>query len=346
MSDEKVRVLLIAGTGRNGATLLFRVLGSLPGFCSIGEIGHLWDKALIDERPCGCGRSVRDCPFWSEVGDQAFGGWDHIDAKHVAALRGSLLFRKLPVPHPFALPFILHPGLSRSFRKNLQEYGDLMERLYRSIASVSGTQVIVDSMKVPAHVYAMSLRPGIDGRVLHLVRDARGVAYSNQKVVEGKSEHGRVRRRPAKAGLRWTWINESFALLARHGVPTQVVRYESFVRRPREEVRRIGAFAGVRVDEAALGSISGDVVQMPEDHLVAGNRMRFASGAIQLRVDDDWAHKLTRGQLRSVSLVTWPVRRRYGYRSSREPSETRGLVRLKNRRSARGENCICDQMWR
>jgi hypothetical protein len=61
---------------------------------------------------------------------------------------------------------------------------------------------------------------------------------------------------------------------------------------------------------------------MPEDHLVAGNRMRFASGAIQLRVDDDWAHKLTPGQLRSVSLVTWPVRRRYGYRSSREPSET------------------------
>ena len=53
MSDEKVRVLLIAGTGQNGATLLSRVLGSLPGFCSIGEIGHLWDKALIDERPCG-----------------------------------------------------------------------------------------------------------------------------------------------------------------------------------------------------------------------------------------------------------------------------------------------------
>ena len=322
MSSDNVRVLLVAGTGQNGATLLSRVLGGVPGFCSIGEIGHLWDKALIEGRGCGCGKSVRACPFWSEVGDHAFGGWDRVDARHATALRGSLLFKKLPVPHPFALPLILHPGLSSSYRKNLHEYGELMERLYRAIATVSGAQVIVDSMKVPAHVYAMSLRPGIDGRVLHLVRDARGVAYSNVKVVERQGEHFRVRRRPAKAGLRWTWINESFAVLARHGVPTEIVRYESFVRHPGEEVRRIASFAGVPIEDAALSSIDGNMVTLPEDHLVAGNRMRFASGAIELSVDDEWARKLTRAQRRTVSLVTWPLLRRYGYVSERESSES------------------------
>jgi hypothetical protein len=324
MSGDKVRVLLVAGTGQNGATLLSRVLGGVPGFCSIGEIGHLWDKALIDGRECSCGKSVRACPFWSEVGDHAFGGWDRVDARHATALRGSLLFKKLPLPHPFALPLILHPGLSSSYRKNLEEYGELMERLYGAIASVSGAQVIVDSMKVPAHVYAMSLRPGIDGRVLHLVRDARGVAYSNVKVVERQGERYRVRRRPAKAGLRWTWINESFAVLARHGVPTEIVRYESFVRHPGEEVRRIASFAGVPIEDAALNSIEGNMVELPEDHLVAGNRMRFASGAIELRVDDEWARKLTRAQRRAVSLVTWPLLRRYGYVSERESSASSG----------------------
>jgi len=313
--------LLVAGTGQNGATLLSRVLGGVPGFLSIGEIGHLWDKALIDGRECGCGRSVRACPFWSVVGDQAFGGWDAVDARHATRLRGSLLFKKLPVPHPFALPFILHPGLSASYRRKLDEYGALMERLYRAVASVSGAQVIVDSMKVPAHVYAMSLRPGIDGRVLHLVRDPHGVAYSNQKVVKRQGERDRVRRRPAKASLRWTWINESFDVLARHGVPTEVVRYESFVRHPREEVRRIAAFAGVSVEETALETIAGNLVQLPQDHLVAGNRMRFASGEIELRVDDDWARQLTPRQRRSVSLMTWPLLRRYGYRPSGDPFE-------------------------
>lgn len=321
MSGDKVRVLLVAGTGQNGATLLSRVLGGVPGFCSIGEIGHLWDKALIDGRECGCRRSVRDCPFWSEVGERAFGGWDGVDPKHVTALRGSLLFKKLPLPHPFALPLILHPHLSSSYRRNLQEYGDLMERLYRAIASVSGAQVIVDSMKVPAHVFAMSLRPGIDGRVVHLVRDARGVAYSNVKVVERQGEHYRVRRRPIKAGLRWTWINESFAVLAHHGVPTEIVRYESFVRHPREEIRRIASFAGLQIEDAALGSIEGNMVQLPNDHLVAGNRMRFVSGAIELREDDEWARKLTRAQRRTVSFVTWPLLRRYGYVSLRGTSE-------------------------
>jgi sulfotransferase family protein len=321
MSGDEVRVLLVAGTGQNGATLLSRVLGGVPGFFAIGEIGHLWDKALIDGRECGCGRSVHACPFWSAVGDEAFGGWDSVDANHATRLRGSLLFKKHPVPHPFALPFILYPGLSSSYRKGLEEYGELMERLYRAVASVSGAQVLVDSMKVPAHVYAMSLRPGIDGRVLHLVRDPHGVAYSNQKVVKRQGERHRVRRRPAKASLRWTWINESFAVLARHGVPTEVVRYESFVRHPQEEVRRIAAFAGVRMDEQDPDAIRGNVVRLPEDHLVAGNRMRFAKGEIELRVDDEWARKLTPAQRRSVSLMTWPLLRRYGYRSSEDPFE-------------------------
>lgn len=315
MSGDKVRVLLVAGTGQNGATLLSRVLGGVPGLCSIGEIGHLWDKALIDGRECGCGRSVRRCPFWSAVGDEAFGGWDRVDASHVIKLRGSLLFKGLPIPHPFALPFILYPGLSSSYRENLREYGEMMERLYRAVSSLSGAQVLVDSMKVPAHVYAMSLRPGIDGRVLHLVRDPRGVAYSNQKLVKRQGEHHRVRRGPTKSSMRWMWINESFAILARHGVPTEVARYESFVEHPREEVRRIVAFAGVRMDEAAPDAVRGNVVKLPEDHLVAGNRMRFASGEVELREDDEWRRELTAVQRRSVSLVTWPLLRRYGYGS-------------------------------
>lgn len=321
MSNDEVRVLLVAGTGQNGATLLSRVLGRIPGFCPIGEIGHLWDKALIDGRECGCGSSVRTCPLWSAVGDEAFGGWDRVDAKRVTALRGSLLFRRRPLPHPFALPFILRPALSSHYRDKLREYGELMERLYRAVASVSGARVIVDSMKVPAHVYAMSLRPTIDGRVCHLVRDPCGVAYSNVKVVKRQGESYRVRRRPAKAGLRWTWVNGSFEVLARHGVPTQVVRYESLVRHPREEIRRLVDFAGVQVQETALDIFDGNVVQLSDDHLVAGNRMRFASGTIELRVDDEWTRRLTAGQRRSVSLLTWPLARRYGYRSAAEPSE-------------------------
>jgi hypothetical protein len=107
-------------------------------------------------------------------------------------------------------------------------------------------------------------------------------------------------------------------------VPTEIVRYESFVRHPGEEVRRIASFAGVMIEDAALSSIDGNMVTLPEDHLVAGNRMRFASGAIELHIDDEWARKLTRAQRRTVSLVTWPLLRRYGYAPERESAEISG----------------------
>jgi hypothetical protein len=121
--------------------------------------------------------------------------------------------------------------------------------------------------------------------------------------------------------MRWTWINQSFEILSRRGVPTDVVRYESFVRRPIEELRRIASFAGVPLGTGALDAIRGTVVDLPADHLVAGNRMRFASGTIELREDDEWVSKLGRSQRRSVSLVTWPLLRRYGYASAPESSD-------------------------
>ena len=78
----RISVLCIGGTGQNGATLLSRMLGQIPGFVAVGELGRLWDWGLIGNRPCGCGAPFSDCPFWSRVGDAAFDGWDAIDGPH------------------------------------------------------------------------------------------------------------------------------------------------------------------------------------------------------------------------------------------------------------------------
>ena len=66
MSDQKV--LYIGGFGRSGSTLVERILGQLPGFCSAGEIVFLWQRGLIDGQLCGCGVPVPECEFWSRVG--------------------------------------------------------------------------------------------------------------------------------------------------------------------------------------------------------------------------------------------------------------------------------------
>ena len=241
-------MVAIAGTGQNGATLCCRMLGEFPGYFAVGEIGRLWDKGLIENVSCACGEPFRSCPFWAEVGERAYGGWDALDQTRRCASTSATRSSAAGCSIPFALPFILFPKLWPSFGRDLRAYQRLMERLYRAILEVSGAQVIVDSMKIPAHVYMVSRAPGFRTRVIHLVRDSRGVAYSNTKKVErqGSQEDRpfRVQRHPRKTSVKWTWFNLSYPVLRWFGTPMMRIRYETLVREPRATLEAVGGVPG------------------------------------------------------------------------------------------------------
>jgi hypothetical protein len=65
------------------------MLGRLPSSL-VGEIGYPRDKGLIENVECGCGVAFRSCPFWTMVGDAAFGGWDRVDPPEAVRLRGAV----------------------------------------------------------------------------------------------------------------------------------------------------------------------------------------------------------------------------------------------------------------
>jgi hypothetical protein len=67
-----VKVLYIGGFGRSGSTLVERILGQLPGFCSAGEIVFLWQRGLIENQLCGRGATFSECDFWTRVGKTAW----------------------------------------------------------------------------------------------------------------------------------------------------------------------------------------------------------------------------------------------------------------------------------
>lgn len=316
---EDVRILSIAGTGQNGSTLVSRLLGEVPGFVAIGEVGRLWDKGLIEQDACSCGSPVRECPFWSKVGDVAFGGWDEVDAEHVTRLRDTLVLKESRLQHPFALPFLLAPSVWPRVGEALREYHATMSRLYRAIHEVSGARVIVDAMKIPSHVYMLSgIGPGFDIRYVHLVRDSRGVANSNAKIVPRQgSDAGRplrARRSARKSAIKWTWFNlSSGALVAARHVDMIRVRYEDVTRAPEEQLRRMIAQAGFEVDDEDLRFLDGATVSLSQGHLVAGNRMRLAAGDITIREDAAWRTDLAPRARKIVTATTWPLLRHYGY---------------------------------
>ncbi|HEY3766656.1 MAG TPA: hypothetical protein VGL44_15950 [Gaiellales bacterium] len=308
----EVPVLYIGGWGRSGSTLLAHVLAEVPGFVSVGELRYVWQAGPAGNELCGCGLAFAECPFWSAVGQEAFGGWDTIDVDEVLALESAVLrHRNVPL---LAMGRVA-PGHARQVRR----YADLTAQLYQAILTVSGASVVVDSTKNPPYAYFLRAAEasGLRLRVLHLVRDSRGVVYSWMKrvarpeVTDGGDAYFQEFS-PMKAGMRWMQCNLAFDALRRLGVPTVRMRYESLAADPRGELERM--FASMGESGAHDLSAVGDSVQVAGQHSVRGNPMRFAHGRQEVRADEAWRTGMARKTRSLVVLVTWPLLLRYGYR--------------------------------
>ncbi len=301
------RVAFIGGTGRSGSTLLSRVLGAVPGLCSVGELHWLWSYGVLNNRSCGCGRDFADCPFWTAVGARAFGGWDRVDATRANSLRRDLT-RNARIPQ-------LWTGGSGRFARDLEEYAGLESALYAAISAESGNSVIVDNSKQMAAALIARRAPGVDLSVIHLVRRSHGVAYSWTKSVARSDMGGRDMRRrsPARTALRWTADNGLFETLGRSGTPRLLVRYEDFVTGAREQTERVLEFVGVPADAPALSFVGDTWVDLGSDHSVWGNPMRLRTGREALRPDDAWRTGLPAPARRVVTSLSLPALLRYGY---------------------------------
>jgi hypothetical protein len=309
-------VLYIGGCTRSGSTLVDRTLGELPRVVSTGELGLITTHGIGDNRLCGCGERFRDCAFWTAVGERAFGSWDSADASELTRLHGLVDRHR----HLVALAL---PRTSPRFARKLDAYARLLQRLYEAIAVVSGADVVVDSTKAPA--YAMILRrvPGLQLDVVQLVRDSRGTAFSAGKRQAMKDSVDRVVMKhqypPAVITIRWVLYHLLFDLMAAKDGHRMVVRYEDFVARPQESLRRMADHVGVFREAAGEDWVGGGGaeegwVELGLAHTVAGNDSRFDAGRVALREDREWRQALRPAHRRVVTVLSWPLLRRFGYR--------------------------------
>ena len=309
-------MVYLGGLGRSGTTVLERVLGELPGTSSVGELVHLWQRGVLDDEICGCGEPFSRCAFWTEVGRRGFGGWDRALATRMEELRPR-------VDRTRFIPRLLAPRLLGRHRTELREYVTTFLQLYRAIIETSGGAVVIDSSKHSSLAYCLRTEPAIDLRVVHVVRDSRGVAYSWTKEVrrpESTAEAALMTRySPSRSAALWVGHNLFFGLLGRVGTRTRLLRYEDFIARPGPVLEDLAAFAGMSLQPGALGFLDGSSVMLSPSHTVAGNPMRFRTGATTLRRDDAWRAELPPGRRWLVSALTAPLLAWYGYlrRSSR-----------------------------
>jgi hypothetical protein len=306
---DQVRVLFIGGYGRSGSTLLDRLLGQIEGFVSVGELRNLWEEGVKQNLLCGCGSPTKECPFWTQVLEHAFGPISKIDVDRLIYLRSR--FEGRP-----SILSVLFPGPASSrFNEEHLEYLGAMERLYKAIAHVSGARLIVDSSKHPGRGFLLATIPSVQLCAVHLIRDSRAVTYSWQRtrirpdVIQKTTFmniHGTL-----QSVAEWMGHNRLTASLGRRAHCYTVVRYDDLVANPRDVLSRIVTSIGEPAPD--LSFLGERQAYLKPNHTVSGNPMRFSHGWVPISLDDEWRSSMPFGKKLLVTACTWPWLLRYGF---------------------------------
>jgi hypothetical protein len=216
----------------------------------------------------------------------------------------------------------------------MREYAAHFAAVYGAAAQVSGAKVVLDSSKHSSTAYLLSVLPELDLRVVQLVRDSRGVAYSwTKKIVRPeatqRSVQSEMHRYPAwRAALLWDLHNLAFPGLRRLGVPVWRLHYERLIADPVATVHDLADFLGV--DSTTVEQfVTPRCVRVGPAHQISGNHMRFETGELSLRDDDAWRSALHSGDRRLVTALTAPLLVRYGYFGSAKRPRSRVVPKVR-----------------
>jgi hypothetical protein len=301
-------VLYIMGSGRSGTTLLGSILGEYPDTFAAGEVSYLWERGILSPRGCGCGSTPMECAVWGEVISRLAGNRDPRDlATEQLAHRRSIRLR-----HTRQLlrgPTLTPPanGRANGTQGAVDAYATVLRDVYRVIADVTGSRLIVDTSKHPADAAIVARMTGVDHSIIHVVRDSRAVTHSWRRRKEGIA-----RRKTVLAALDWQATNLAADDVRRHhGATSMLIRYEDLMEAPRQHVEAITGFAGISMTPTPF--VDDDTVALRPNHTISGNPARFVAGATTIRLDDRWQQEMRPALRRMVTILTATGLRRYRY---------------------------------
>lgn len=171
---------------------------------------------------------------------------------------------------------------------------------------------IVDSSKTAwGHAFAPFRQRNVSAlHLVHIVRDPRAVCWSllmKDRRTETRSNDAVVAVRTV---LGWLYANLACELFARR-YPTQYlrIRYEDLAADP---VAMMPSVLQATLPSAQWNA--NNVGKLENRHQLYGNRMRRRSLQVDtIEVDDKWKTDLPRRIRRSIEVISWFLRARYGY---------------------------------
>lgn len=302
---ERVPLVYILSNGRSGTTLLDLLLGSAPAAWTVGE-AQLLPRELIEERrPCGCGRPVKACPFWSDVLPRVpLDGIDfpihHFRESYGAGkvLRWGLLWDLLRGRATGSRKLA-----AEAYGRVNAEYLHVVREVARS-RSRSDVQWVVDASMDPYRLLWLRASGRFEIRVVHLFKSPEAFVYS---MVKDRLPAGR--QAALRMAGRWLVENALMVRLCRAAFDpgeTRRVRYERLAGEP--EVVRREMEAWLEID---LPTWEGSAFRQANTHGISGGRTRWSDTPVQL--DRAWREQLPTFHRTLARLITVPLAQRLGY---------------------------------
>lgn len=322
------RLAYLLAASHSGSTLLTMLLGAQPGACTAGELKatSLGDP---DAYRCSCRERIRDCGFWKEVSTAMESrGYPKFEITRAGTsifdAKSSYVRRLLaPLYRGPLMEAVRDIGLSLSseWRHLRADSNHRNFALIESLLDVTGADVVIDSSKVALRLKYLLQIPGLDLRVIRVIRDGRAVSltYTDEWNFADSSDPGMrgggtgSRRPPPRSSMKdaaneWKRSNEaSDALVARLPASQWTeVRYEELCAEPDATLRRLANFLGLDPDQTLLDFRSR------AQHVI-GNGMRMDTTS-EIRLDERWKSHLTATDLRAFNEIAGDLNRSYGYR--------------------------------
>jgi len=290
-----MKILYIGGATRSGSTLTEMILGNNPGFFSVGEVRYFWEHVQQGDIRCGCGQLLSECKFWSQIINSL---------QNEGVNFGQMSNLAMKLDRTRNLPW-LSTSLDHFQKREIDQFVSNLDILYTKINSLVGEKVIIDSSKLPSHLYLLRKIPQIDLHILHLIRDGRAVAYSwNKRRKKDLAITTNTSWMP-KRSMIWAtsaWAVENyFVSTFKDRFAYAQMRYEDFTTNPSQELNRIQNELGlpnIKIQYATNHSI-----KLTPNHSVNGNPIRFENKPITIAPDNEWQKimpKLTRKLLGSL----------------------------------------------
>ena len=188
----------------------------------------------------------------------------------------------------------LTPGCRRQLHNILERNRQIID----IICHLQQGEIFLDGSKEAIRLKLLNLASYWNLKVLHLVRDGRGVTNSYMRHYNVSME---------KASQEWCHTyRECNGVIQELRNDTYVtIHYEDLCRNPQETMTKIYDFLGLEAD-------LGDLQFKSFEHHILGNQMRLASTE-EIKLDEKWKIALTNRELEIFEHTAGKLNRLYGY---------------------------------